>query len=73
MMPTVYLWFGILDVLAKGLAMNESKVDNKSLQKKRTWRSPEIITVGGVLDLTEGTSENVRDNHHGKPPTWFSN
>jgi hypothetical protein len=32
-------------------------------QPKRAWRAPEMIDVGGVLDLTEGMSTNVRDNH----------
>jgi hypothetical protein len=37
---------------------------------KRSWHLPNIITVGGIMELTEGTSENVRDNHHEKPPTY---
>ncbi len=30
-------------------------------QEKRAWRAPEIVDVGGVLDLTEGNDGNVRD------------
>ncbi len=36
-------------------------VENKP-QQKRTWHSPEIVNVGGVLDLTEAITENVNDS-----------
>jgi hypothetical protein len=29
--------------------------------KKRAWRAPEIVNVGGVLDLTEAVAENLAD------------
>ncbi|HEV2740543.1 MAG TPA: hypothetical protein VGU66_18430 [Candidatus Elarobacter sp.] len=31
-------------------------------QEKRTWRAPEMIDVGDVVDVTEGMATNVRDN-----------
>ena len=31
-------------------------------QDKRTWRAPELIDIGNVVDLTEGMGTNVRDN-----------
>jgi hypothetical protein len=39
-------------------------------QEKRPWRTPELIDVGDVVDVTEGMSTNVRDNHGYEPPTW---
>ena len=51
--------------------MKENNTAGKALRAKQPWRSPEIISVGGVLDLTEGTTENVRDNGHHEPPTWM--
>jgi hypothetical protein len=31
---------------------------------KRQWRAPEIVNVGGVLDLTEAVGANVNDSPH---------
>lgn len=31
-------------------------------QEKTAWRAPEMIEVGGVLDVTEAVMENLRDN-----------
>jgi hypothetical protein len=40
-------------------------------QEKRAWRAPELIDVGGVVELTEGMNTNVRDNEYSTmPPTW---
>ena len=39
-------------------------------QEKRTWRAPELIDVGNVVDVTEGMSSNVRDNHGSDPPSY---
>jgi hypothetical protein len=41
-----------------------------SPQEKRAWRAPEIVDVGGVLELTEGQSENVREP--GSNPMTYS-
>ena len=35
---------------------------NDQPQEKRAWRAPEIVQVGGVLDVTEAVTENLRDN-----------
>jgi hypothetical protein len=34
---------------------------NPEKQEKRTWQSPEIVNVGGVLELTEAIIQNVND------------
>jgi hypothetical protein len=40
--------------------------------EKRAWSAPEMIDVGSVLELTEGMSTNVRDNHDEpqQPVSW---
>jgi hypothetical protein len=39
-------------------------------QEKRTWRAPELIDVGDVVDVTEGMSSNVRDNPGSDSPSY---
>jgi hypothetical protein len=39
-------------------------------QDKRTWRAPELIDIGNVVDLTEGMGTNVRDNQGQEPPSY---
>ena len=34
-------------------------------QTKRPWRKPEIVNVGGVLDLTEAVGGNLNDGSSG--------
>ena len=37
---------------------------------RKSWRKPEIVEVGGVLDLTEAVGGNLSDNGGGSPPTY---
>ncbi len=37
---------------------------------KRPWRSPEMIDVGGALDLTQAVAENVRESNSASPPSF---
>jgi hypothetical protein len=46
--------------------------DTDRPQQKRAWSAPEIVDVGGVLDLTEGQKDNVRDPGS-DPPTYSYN
>jgi hypothetical protein len=43
----------------------QQEVVEKKPQEKRAWHSPEIVDVGGVLDLTEAVTENVNDSRSG--------
>ena len=42
-------------------------------QEKRTWRAPELIDVGRVVDVTEGMVTNGRDNQGETPVTYSIN
>jgi hypothetical protein len=39
----------------------EPSTNKPSAKPKRPWRAPEIVKVGGVLDLTEAVTTNVND------------
>ena len=39
-------------------------------QAKRPWQAPEMIEVGGVLDVTEAIIENVNDGSKMAPVTY---
>jgi hypothetical protein len=39
-------------------------------QAKRPWQAPEMIEVGGVLDVTEAIIENVNDGSKMAPATY---
>jgi hypothetical protein len=39
-------------------------------QEKRTWRAPEMIEVGGVLDVTEAVGGNLNDGSNLAPVTY---
>ena len=40
--------------------------------EKRPWRTPEMVDVGGALDLTQAVGGNVRDSPS-DPPNYAPN
>jgi hypothetical protein len=42
-----------------------------SSKPKRQWRAPEIVNLGGVLDLTEAATTNVNDSPSASMATTY--
>jgi hypothetical protein len=47
-----------------------TKAGPAKISKKRPWRAPEIVNVGGVLDLTEAVGGNLSDSGGASPPSY---
>lgn len=40
-------------------------------QAKRPWEAPEIVDIGGIVELTEAMTTNVNDGSRMAPTTYF--